>query len=111
MVRVIGFGLKVGGVLAYECVARGYMSVEKTGREKSEPSCMKRGNLVRGACGGKVRRSAARSGKPLRLLLVDGPSCAVVMVAGEGRGEAAELPFDQLSRLRLPQGAAELATL
>ena len=81
VVRVIGFGLKVGGVLAYECVARGYMSVEKTGREKSEPSCMKRGNLVRGACGGKVRRSAARSGKPLRLLLVDGS-----LVRGGGGG-------------------------
>ena len=30
---------------------------------------------------------------------------------GEGREEVAELPFDEQSQLRLPQGAAELATL
>jgi hypothetical protein len=49
------------------------MSVEKIGREKSETSCMKRWNLVRGACGGEVRQLAARTGKPSRLVLVDGP--------------------------------------
>ena len=76
---------------------------------------MKRGNLVtlvRGACGGKVRRSAARSGKPLRLLLVDGSLVRGGGGGGEKGGKRRQnCRSTRLSQLRLPQGAAELATL
>ena len=88
MVRVIGFGPKVDGVLAYECIAREDTSVEKTGREKSEPSCMKRGNLVRGAYGARYAGRPRAVASHCACYSLMAPSCAVVVVAGgrEGRG-------------------------
>ena len=97
------FGPKVGDDLAYECVACEEPCVHGEDRSGKIGDVLYEAGESRPACGA---RYAARSGKPLCMLLVDAlmdPSRAVGWWLwlgvwpswGEGRGEAVEPTFDE----------------